>query len=117
MLFNIFINDLIAKINFSEFLLFADDLIIFHVIESAEDCRLLQSDIDPLQKCCIETYIKKINIFKRNIIRFTRKTNNIYFNYFVGDILVYELIVQKILGLCLIGNCIFIVMLITYFLS
>jgi hypothetical protein len=46
LLFSIFINDLCAKIHFSEFLLFADDLKIFRVIKSAEDCELLQSDID-----------------------------------------------------------------------
>jgi hypothetical protein len=46
LLFNTFINDLYAKINFSGFLLYADDLKIFCVIKSAEDCKLLQSDVD-----------------------------------------------------------------------
>jgi hypothetical protein len=50
LLFNIFINDLHAKTNFSEFLLFAYDLKIFRVMKSAEYCKLLQSDIDSVQK-------------------------------------------------------------------
>jgi hypothetical protein len=35
-----------AKSHFSEFLLFADDLEIFRGIKSAEDSKLLQSDVD-----------------------------------------------------------------------
>jgi hypothetical protein len=60
---------------------------IFRVIKSAEDCKLLQSDIDTVQKWCIENYMK-INIFKTNIIYFVRKTNGIHFNYSVGDLLI-----------------------------
>jgi hypothetical protein len=51
-----FIYDLLAKIHFSEFLFFADDLNIFRVIKSAEDCILLQTDIDSIQKWCTENY-------------------------------------------------------------
>jgi hypothetical protein len=42
---------------------FADDLNIFRAIKSAEECKLLQSDIDCVQKWCTENYIKII-IFK-----------------------------------------------------
>jgi hypothetical protein len=38
-------------------MLFAD-IQIFHVIKSAEDCKLLQSDRDSVQKSCIENYMK-----------------------------------------------------------
>jgi hypothetical protein len=48
LLFNIFINDLHVKIHFYKFLLFADNLKMFHVIESVEDCKLLKSDTDSL---------------------------------------------------------------------
>jgi hypothetical protein len=82
LLFNIFINDLCSKIQNSEFLLFADDLKIFRVIKSAKDCKLLQSDIDCVQKWCYENCMK-INTLKTNIISFTSKTNSIYFNYHV----------------------------------
>jgi hypothetical protein len=66
-LFSNFINDLSAKINSFQFLLFVDHLKIIHVIKSAEDYRLLQSAIDSVQMWCIETYTK-INVFKINII-------------------------------------------------
>jgi hypothetical protein len=39
LLLNIVINDLCAKIHFSEVLLFADDLKIFRAIKSAEVCK------------------------------------------------------------------------------
>jgi hypothetical protein len=46
LLFSIFTNGLCAKIHLSQFLLVADNFKIFHVMQSAEDCKLLQSDID-----------------------------------------------------------------------
>jgi hypothetical protein len=45
----------------------------------------------------------KINIFKTNMIYFTRKTNNIHFNYFVGDLLIVRTDCVKDLGVLL--NC------------
>jgi hypothetical protein len=45
LLCNIFINDLCKVIEYSNFLLFADDVEIFHAINSIEDCILLQSQI------------------------------------------------------------------------
>jgi hypothetical protein len=87
LLFNMFNKDLRAKIHFSEFLLFAD-LKILRVIKSAEDFILLQIDIDSIYKWCIEDYMK-INIFKTNMISFTRKTNSIHFYYFLGDLLIW----------------------------
>jgi hypothetical protein len=76
-----------CKIHFYEFLLFADGLKIFHVIRSVGDCtcKLLQSDINFVQKWCTENYMK-MNIVKTNTISFTRKTNSIRFNYYVGDL-------------------------------
>jgi hypothetical protein len=89
LLFSICINDLCPKINFSEFLLFAEDLKYF-VSKSAEDYKLLQSDIDSVLKACIENYMK-INIFKTNTIYFTCKTNSVHFSYFFGDLLIVQI--------------------------
>jgi hypothetical protein len=88
------------KVHFSEFLLFADDLKIFRVIESAEDCKLLQSDIDSVQKWCIENFMK-INTLKKDIISFTRKTNSIHYNHFVGNLLIARTDCVKDLGVML----------------
>jgi hypothetical protein len=46
LLFRFAINSLCPRILLSKFLLFANDLKIFHVMKFAEDCKLLQSDID-----------------------------------------------------------------------
>jgi hypothetical protein len=70
----------------------ADDLNIFRVVICDEDCKLLQPDIDSVEKWSIENYVK-INIFKTNMISFTRETNSFHFNYFLDDLLIYELIV------------------------
>jgi hypothetical protein len=56
-------------------------------MKSAEDFELLQSDIDSVQKWCIENYLK-INIFKTNTISFTGETNIIHFNYFLGYLII-----------------------------
>jgi hypothetical protein len=86
-LFVSFINDICAKIHFYKFLLFADDVKIFRVIKSAEGCKLIRPDIDSVKKWCIENY-KKINIFQTDTISFTRKTNSMHFNSFLGDLLI-----------------------------
>jgi hypothetical protein len=54
LLFNIFINDLSARINHSKFLLFTDDLKIYRDIKSVEDCKALQADIDSVHQWCGE---------------------------------------------------------------
>jgi hypothetical protein len=47
--FNIYVNDLCTKTHISEFLLFTNDLKIFRVLKSVENCKPLQSDIDSVQ--------------------------------------------------------------------
>jgi hypothetical protein len=85
--FNIFINDLSAKINHSKFLLFANDLKMHRNIKSVEDCKALQLDIDAVQQWCRENGME-LNIQKTKIISFTRKTNSIHFKYSVKDVLI-----------------------------
>jgi hypothetical protein len=104
------------KIRYSEVLLFADDLKIFRVIKSAKDCKLLQSDIDCVQKWCYENCMK-INALKTNITSFICKTNSIHFNYYVDNLLIVRTDCVKILALCWIANCIFFVILTTYILG
>jgi hypothetical protein len=40
----------------------------------------------------------KINIFKTNMISFTRKSKSIHFNYFVGDLLIVRIDCVKDIG-------------------
>jgi hypothetical protein len=46
LLFNVFIDNLSVKINYSKCLLFADDLKIYRGIKYVEDCKSVQADID-----------------------------------------------------------------------
>jgi hypothetical protein len=50
LLFTVFVNDLCTRINYSNFLLFVDDLKIYKSIKSVEDCKPLQADIDSVQQ-------------------------------------------------------------------
>jgi hypothetical protein len=52
--FNTFINEICTKIHYSNFLLFADDLKLYYVIKSAEDCKCLQAAIHSVNKKCLE---------------------------------------------------------------
>ncbi|PNF28673.1 hypothetical protein B7P43_G08234 [Cryptotermes secundus] len=52
LLFNVFINDLCNSIRHSHFLFFADDLKIFHIIDTSQDCLLLQNDIHHVSDWC-----------------------------------------------------------------
>jgi hypothetical protein len=96
--FSTSINDLCAKIHSSNF--FPGVLKIFHVMESAEDCKLLQSDIDSVQGWCTGNYMK-IKIHKTNIIYFTCKSISLNINYYIGDILIIHTDCVKDLGIML----------------
>jgi hypothetical protein len=71
LLFNIFLNDLSARINHSKVLLFADDLKIYKDIKSAEDCKALQTYTDSVhQWCgenCTEINIKKLKLYLSHV--------------------------------------------------
>jgi hypothetical protein len=84
LLFNVYINDLCDKIKHSRYLLFADDIKIYRVISSPEDCNLLQFDIDSIRGWCTENYMK-LNIDKAKVITFSKKTNIFYtsINFFI----------------------------------
>jgi hypothetical protein len=73
LLFNIFINDICDSISYSKYLLFADDLKIYCNINNVHDCKLLQSDINSVQKWCFQKGMT-LTVGKTTIISFTRKT-------------------------------------------
>jgi hypothetical protein len=51
----------------------------YFVSNFSEDCKLLQFDLDSVQKWYTENYVK-INIFRTNIIYFIREANSVNFN-------------------------------------
>jgi hypothetical protein len=78
--FNIFINDPYNVIKHYKYLLFVDDINIFHGINSADDHILLQTDTECIQSLSITTFMK-LNISKTRVTTFTRKTNVLYYTY------------------------------------
>jgi hypothetical protein len=84
LLFNILINDLCNVIEYSNFLLFADDVKIFRDINCLDDCILLQSDINRIKVWCSANYMK-LNVNKIKVVAFTRKINVLYYGYKICD--------------------------------
>jgi hypothetical protein len=79
-MFLLFINDISTVINNSKFLLFADDLKLFHCIESPEDCAKLQLDVDNL---CAWSSVNRLpfSIKKCHSMIYSRSRAPIRFNY------------------------------------
>lgn len=79
MLFLLFIEDLTLSVS-SEKLLYADDLKIFRIIHTTDDCALLQDDINRVEEWCIINKFK-MNISKCKAVTYTRKINPIHHTY------------------------------------
>jgi hypothetical protein len=79
-LFNLFINDLCSSVHYCKFLIFADDLKIFRLINSPHDCLLLQCDINSVSDSCIANYMR-LNTAKQRVVSYTRKTVILSYSY------------------------------------
>ena len=84
LLFLLFINDIATIFNI-RVLLFADDLKLFTVINSAADCIQLQENLDLLQQWCLHNKLN-LNISKCKIVSFCRKVTTTSFDYSLGGI-------------------------------
>jgi hypothetical protein len=67
-------------VNHCKFLIFADDLKIFRVINSPHDCLLLQSDINSVNDWCAANSLK-INFSKTCVMSYSRKTHVLSYEY------------------------------------
>lgn len=83
-LFLLFINDLPMYLEHSYCLLYADDLKIFKSLNSINDCRLLQEDLNNVSNWCMINRLH-FNISKCNILSFFMCRNPIYFNYSIAN--------------------------------
>ena len=83
LLFNLFINDISACFVNSNFLLFADDLKVYHAIRNSSDAVLLQSDLDRLHEWCASNRLP-LNLKKCHFITFSR-CNRAARSYKLGD--------------------------------
>ena len=71
-LFIIFINYLTFKIKHCRYLLYADDLKIYHPVNCPNDAENIQNDINMIQKWC-ELNFMYLNVKKCNSITFSKK--------------------------------------------
>ncbi|XP_071634648.1 probable RNA-directed DNA polymerase from transposon X-element isoform X3 [Temnothorax longispinosus] len=75
LLFNLFINDIIAVFKHCGFLLFADDLKVYRRIINILDAILLQLDLDRLSSWCNKNKLY-FNLSKCHVIHFNKKKKN-----------------------------------------
>jgi hypothetical protein len=84
LLFIIYIDDIVQCVKNSKVLLYADDMKIFRQINSFDDCRLLQEDLDRLVVWSDSGL--KFNSDKCVVVRYSRKTRNLLnFSYRMGN--------------------------------
>ena len=81
-------------------LLYADDLKIFHVIKSVDDCRLLQQLIVSFTRWC-DLHFLTVSNSKCSVISFTRKLQPIIWPYTIGNQPLERVTVVKDLGVLL----------------
>lgn len=106
-LFSLFINDIVTKLQNSKCSLFADDLKIFKTVNCLTDASLLQSDLSKVQQWCTENFMV-LNSQKCYHIKFTRKKMPIPSVYKVGDDVLNEVNEVKDLGVTLDAKLTFI---------
>ena len=79
-LFNIFINDLTKNIKYCKFLLYADDMKMFGIVNDLNDSLLIQDDLNSINNWC-KRNLMVLNVSKCNIISFSRKKLTINTEY------------------------------------
>lgn len=63
LLFIMYFNDIVDSINQSSFELFADDLKIYRVIDTIEDCVCLQNDLNNVAKWCVSVSLENLIMY------------------------------------------------------
>lgn len=89
LLFNIFINDIVDVIHYSDIFLYADDLKLARVIKDPEDARLLQLDLDSVAKWCRNNKMS-LNADKCYHIKITRKSQIFKSHYIINEAILKE---------------------------
>ena len=112
LLFLIYINDITESIS-SDLRLFADDCLLYRVIKSTRDCKILQQDLDRLVRWS-ERWLMRFNVQKCTIVsvhqlRFryqdhTYKMITRYYTYKMSDVALIRITEQKYLGVMLTSD-------------
>ncbi len=83
LLFLTFINDISESIS-SSIRLFADDCLMYRPINTLEDCKALQEDLDKLHNWTTKWQMK-FNSDKCHVMQVSHRLNNISYNYHLGE--------------------------------
>lgn len=97
LLFLIFFNDIENAVKYSEVLMFADDLKLYRTIRSIDDCKLLQHDLMNIIEWC-DINDMKMNISKCSVTSYTKRNNNVKFDYVHNNTILHRKTVVSDLG-------------------
>jgi hypothetical protein len=97
LLYNAYIYDIATCFTYARHLMYADDKKIFFKVDTEQDCRNIQLDLDRLSQYYAKNKIT-VNIGKCECISFTRKTNPIIFPYNINGDRIHRTSVVKDLG-------------------
>ena len=90
LLFLIYFNDIVECVRDSEVLVYADELKLFRVITSPNDCIILQNDINRVSKWCdINSFA--INILKCKVVLYYKSLNPLINHYTVNSTILERL--------------------------
>lgn len=83
-LFLVFINDLTQHIKNCQYLLYADDMKIYKIVNDSSDTVLIQDDLDRINTWCRDN-LMFLNVSKCNVITFSKKKDIISSDYLIDD--------------------------------
>lgn len=83
LLFCVYINDLVANLEFVKILLYADDIKLYSVVHSDADAQRVQRDLDTLLDWSNRNGLR-LNLIKCFIISFSRCRSPLVFDYVLG---------------------------------
>lgn len=86
-LFNVYINDVGRCFKFSNFLLYADDLKIYHEVANLLDVRRIQDDLSRFEEYCKDNKLT-VNLNKCYHITFSRKRQLINCNFYLNNVVI-----------------------------
>ena len=102
LLFLYYINDITKDVS-SSIKLHADDVLIYNIIKTEEDCEKLQNDLNILNEWAM-TWKMFFNPTKCEFLRVTNKKNIINFQYFIQSTSIREVQQAKYLGVTINNN-------------
>ena len=100
LLFSLFFNDVCYVLPPGCYLIYADDLKLFLVVRSVEDCIVLQRYLDDFSNWCARNLLI-ISVPKCSVISFSRRKNPILWDYTISTTSLNRITVVKDLGVLL----------------